>query len=126
MKEILFTLILGISLIMATKQDKNFIVRPVYSVDSVRVVNVGKTEILLNTISTVPNPCYKFSHFESEQSENKILITVFAKIEKNVNCISIIGKMESEIKIPVSKPGSYRLIFVGKTKNHEMSVDIKP
>ncbi len=126
MKEIIFTLIFGISIIMASRQDNKYIIRPVYSVDSVRVVNVGKTEILLNTISTVPNPCYKFSHFESEQSENKILVTVFAKIEKNVNCISIIGKMESEIKIPVSKPGSYRLIFVGKTKNHEISVDIKP
>ncbi len=125
MKEIIFTLILGISLIMATKQNKNFIVRPVYSVDSVRVVKVCKTEILLNTISTVPNPCYKFSHFESEQSENKILVTVFAKIEKNVNCISVIGTMETEIKIKVPKADIYKIIFLGKTKNLVKYVGVK-
>ena len=107
---------------MATRQDENYIVRQVYSVDSVEVLKAADNEIVLKTISMVPNPCYQFSHIETEQSGAKILVTVFAKKDKNVNCISIIGKMETEIKLPVSKTGEYKIIFLGKTKNNKISV----
>jgi hypothetical protein len=128
MKEIILTLILGMGVLIASKQDKNYIVRPVYSVDSIEVLKAGNNEIQLKTISTVPNPCYQFSHIEideTKKAENQILVNVFAKIDKNVNCISIIGKMEAVIKVPVSGVGVYKIIFVGKTKNHEISVNVK-
>jgi hypothetical protein len=124
MKEMVFIIILGVSVIMTTKQDKNFIVRAVYSVDSVEVLNTTEKEIRLKLISTVPNPCYQFAHIETKQADAQILITVFAKIDKNVNCISLLGKMEAEVTIPVTKPGKYNLIFEGQSKNKEISVEV--
>jgi hypothetical protein len=125
MKEIIFIIILGVSVIMTTKQDKNFIVRAVYSVDSVEVLKTTEKEIGLKIISTVPNPCYRFSHVETKQEDAQIQITVFAKIDKNVNCISVLGKMEAEIKIPVTKAGRYELVFVGQSKNKEIIVYVR-
>jgi len=128
MKNLIFVLFFGIALIMTSKNDKDFIVRSVYSVDSVDVIKTGKNEILLKTISTVPNPCYQFSHIETEQvkdSMDQIQVKVFAKIDKTVNCISVIGKMEAEIKIEVPKTGKYKLVFVGKSKKLEKDIEMK-
>ncbi|KAA3610769.1 MAG: hypothetical protein D8M58_21245 [Calditrichaeota bacterium] len=113
---------------MSSKQDKNFEIRPVYSVDSVEVLKSANEEILLKTISTAPNPCYEFSHIDLDETNiasNEIWVTVFAKKDKSVNCISVIGKMEAEFTLIVPKTGAYKVVFKGKTKNLEKYIEVK-
>jgi hypothetical protein len=46
-------------------------------------------------------------------------------IEKDINCIQMIGKMEAEIIIPVENRGLYNVIFAGEFKSLEKNIEVK-
>jgi len=97
----------------------------VHSVDSVRVVNAEDKTLTLSTISAVPNPCYKYSHYTLEKAADTLFVRIFSKIEKNINCIQMIGKMEAEIIIPVENKGAYKVVFPGEFKSLEKNIEVK-
>ena len=112
-------------IIMTGHDDKNYIIRNVYSVDSVEVLKTGSDFVKVKTLSSVPDPCYKFSHIETEITGKNIQVKVFAKREKDVNCIQIIGRMTAEFKIKIPSPGKYTCTFRGETKSKTMEIETK-
>lgn len=123
MRLIILVIVLMAGLIMAGKKDNQYITRLVYSVDSVEVVEQDSGFIKFRTLSSVPDPCYTFSHVDSKITENEIAISLFARRDKDVNCIQIIGRMQAEFKIKIPSRGKYVCTFLGDTKNKSFAVE---
>ncbi len=88
--------------------------RIVYTVDSVEFIQKNDNTYKFRIDCTVPNPCYEFSHIEVKQENNSLLISLFVKKEKNVNCIQVLGKLDHIIEVDVPQ-NSEKIIFKGKS-----------
>jgi hypothetical protein len=115
MKNILLTSALAVILILtaAPEQNDKFVYRPVLSVDSVRTVT-GDEIIRLNCTASVPDPCYKYSHFESVKNENLLTVTPFTKREKNVNCIQILARIQFVLDLEIKGIEQIKINTIGK------------
>jgi len=120
----MFLLLILCGLFVMNKDNDQFEKRIVYFVESVEILKAEKGSLTVKTISSVPNPCYQFDHIETEQIADTIHISIFAKIDKSVNCIQVLGKMSAEFEI-VAEPGKYILYFKGKSKEIFKEVTVK-
>ncbi len=105
-----------------SENDDQFRTTKVFSIDSLTVLANTNRTVSLRSHSTVPTPCYSFSHVDIDRENRDIYINIFARARKETVCIQILGQLESETEIQVDDPGSYNFHFLGEHSNLDTTI----
>lgn len=97
-------------------------VQLVPGVDSLAVLGNANGTLTLRTVSTVPTPCYEFSHREITRNGMDIEIAIYTRVQKDIVCIQVLGSITREIQLTVDTPGEYRLIFPGSAATLDTTI----
>ena len=122
MNHILTISALGILLILAVclERETQFVIKQIYSVDSVRVIQHDEKKAVLSVSATVPTPCYTFAHFEQKRRGDTVEVTIYAKTDPEINCIQVLGKITCEISVDLKKAGISQILFRGLSDDYAL------
>lgn len=124
MNHILTISALGILLILAVclNRETQFVIKQVYSVDSVQVLQHDEKKAVLAVSATVPTPCYTFAHFEQKHKDDIVEVTIYAKTDPEINCIQVLGKITCEISVDLKKAGISQILLRGLSDDYALQL----
>lgn len=102
--------------------EPEYLMQLVPRVDSLAVLGNANGTLTLHTVSTVPTPCYEFSHREITRNGMDIEIAIYARVQKDIICIQVLGSITRDIQLTVDTPGEYRLIFPGSAATLDTTI----
>ncbi|MBD3225636.1 MAG: hypothetical protein GF313_12985 [Caldithrix sp.] len=125
MKLSLIVILAFIFAIVGLCQNNNqYITQQVYRIDSLHVQTNADGQLTLKAFAMVPNPCYRFSHVESQLKGDSVFVTLFAKTDKSVNCVQVIASLAMPVTLDFKNSGLFHLRFLGRTTHFDTTITV--
>lgn len=119
---LLFSLLFSACQLLTESNEQGDRVTLVHKVDSVEIVSLTDEQVVLRTVSIVPNPCYYLHDVTQNISANALNVRIMAAIDKETICVTILGQLETNITLNRKGLNQLPVTFAGQIADFDTTL----